>query len=762
MTEKISGVVDQIPHHNEDTGWSIIRILPAEDYSHAQDYDGTVTVVGVMPPFREGESVQFTGEWSNSRRYGMQFEASAAIPRLPKTEKEILDYLSSRAVKGIGPVGAALIVDRFGEATIEILDEEPDQVYEIPGLKSAVVDLFLKDWSENHVQRHTLSYLQAELGLSGRLARRIYSKYGVDTRRLVRTKPYQLAVDEFLSFKKADSIARKFGVLDHHLARLQGGLLQAMHDFASNGHTFAPRVGLLARAAKFLKLEGEVTLEAELNDLLDTERLGEEELESEAGAKPIRAIYLPRFWHAENEVAEKLRAISLRSSRLIHTHRDTDWTRFLADLSQSSDLVNSEQQINTVRAALSSKVSVLTGGPGTGKTTTLRLLINALCEGDFVFKLAAPTGRAARRLSDATENIASTIHRLLKWNPDTSGFTFHQGNQLAVDIVVVDEASMLDLLLFDSLLKALPLSAHLLLVGDVDQLPSVGAGNVLRDVIDSGIASVTRLDQIFRQDDSSHIVSNAHRINQGRRPVSDNQSNDFFFFEIQDPKKVADNIVEIVKTKIPERWGFDSLRDIQVIAPMRKGLIGINNLNSRLQMALNGLSGTPVKVGGKALRVGDKVMQTRNDYDKDVFNGDIGFIQSIDFEDKTLKIKFEDGDFGKSRSQLPETAESSELEEFLTPLPGSDHITYNFSDVRDLELAYCITIHKSQGSEFPVVVMPIHSQHSWMLQRNLLYTAITRAKLLVVLVGTRNALQEAVDNDIADERHSGLLHRLRV
>ena len=715
MTEKVSGLVDQIPHHNEDSGWSIIRILPAEDYPHAQDYDGTVTVVGVMPRFREGESVEFAGEWSNSRRYGMQFEASAAILRLPKTEKEILDYLGSRSVKGIGPDGAALIVDRFGEATIEVLDEEPDQLYEIPGLKPAVVDLFLKDWSENHVQRHSMIFLQAELGISGRLARRIYSKYGVDTRRLVRTKPYQLAVDEFVSFKKADSIAKKLGVLDHHRVRLQGGLLQAMHDFASDGHTFAPRAGALARAAKFLRCENDGKLGAALSDLLNSKQLGEELLDGEDGAKPIRAIYLPSYWQAENAVAETLAAMATIPGRLIKRENDEDLLSLIIKHFHRNGFQKPvSEQIGAVQSSLTNKVSVLTGGPGTGKTATLRILASVLRERGYAFKLAAPTGRAARRLASATGNDASTIHRLLKWNHDTGGFTFHEGNQLAVDIVVIDEVSMLDLLLFDSLLKALPLKAHLLLVGDVDQLPSVGAGNVLRDVIGSGIAKLTRLRQIHRQDESSRIVSNANDINQGRMPIIDNQASDFFFFNIQDPEKVADNIVEIVKTKIPERWGFDSLRDIQVIAPMRKGLIGKNNLNSCLQMALNGLSGTPVKVGGKALRVGDKVMQTRNDYDKDVFNGDIGFIQSIDFENKTLKIKFEDGDLSKPRAQVPESAESSDLEEFLTPLPGSDHITYNFSDIRDLELAYCITIHKSQGSEFPVVVMPIHSQHSWM------------------------------------------------
>ena len=382
---------------------------------------------------------------------------------------------------------------------------------------------------------------------------------------------------------------------------------------------------------------------------------------------------------------------------------------------------------------MTSKISVLTGGPGTGKTTTVQMLINALLEGDHPFKLASPTGRAAKRLAETTGVDASTIHRMLGYSPD-GGFEHDESDPLPIDMLVVDEASMLDLWLFHNLLKALQPTAHLLLVGDVDQLPSVGAGNVLRDVIDSGIASVTRLDQIFRQDDSSHIVSNAHRINQGRQPVSDNQSNDFYFFNVEDPEAVADNIVEIVKTKLPGRGGFHPVEDIQVIAPMYRGAAGVNNLNERLQSELNGdRRQAELKVGARVFRVGDKVMQTRNNYDKEVFNGDIGFIHSIDHSDNSLEIDMD----------------------------GS-YVGYDLSETSDLMHAYCISTHRSQGSEYPAVVMPILTQHYMMLQRNLLYTAITRAKQMVVLVGTRKALHIAVNNNRVAERHSGLLHRLRV
>lgn len=761
MSEEVTGVVDQITYYNEDSGWSVVKIVPDQAYPAAMGRDGTVTVVGSMPAFKEGETAHFTGEWDNHKSFGMQFKVQSAAFPMPRTEAEIINYLSSEKVKGIGPDTAREIVDRFGEATIEILDEDPNRVAEVPGLRPAVLERFVKDWTENHVQRHTLVFLQDKLGFNGRVARRIYSKYGAETRRQISTDPYQLAADELLSFEKSDAIAKRLGMLDGHPGRLRAGLLEAVNDFAHKGHTFAPREGALARAAKLLRMEDEGTLEEALNYLQEDERLGEELIEKGTNRKPIRAIFLPRYWHAENSVAERLRAIATRSSQLIHQERNTDWQGVLSDISQSKDISPSPEQLRAVQAALTNKISVLTGGPGTGKTTALRMLVDTLRESGFAFQLAAPTGRAARRLSAATEHIASTIHRMLKWDPDTGGFTLHEGNPLRTDLVVIDEASMLDLLLFKDLLKALQPTTHLLLVGDVDQLPSVGAGNVLSDVIESEIAKVTRLKQVFRQDDSSHIISNAHRINQGQDPVTDNQSSDFFFFNLRDSKKLADMLVDIVKHRIPYRWGCDPARDIQVIAPMKPGLIGVNNLNRLLQQHLNGSSLKEVRLRNRVLRVGDKVMQKRNDYDKEVFNGDIGFIESIDLEDKSLKIRFDYGDPDKGSDQATDDSYKSDLEKFLELPPDSDLVTYDFSETDDLMLAYCITVHKSQGSEFPVVVMPIHPSQKRMLQRNLLYTAITRAKQLVVLVGTREAVQQAVYNDNVDERHSGLLQRLR-
>ncbi len=727
--------------------------------------DGTVKVVGTMPAFEEDEFVQFTGIWKDDQRYGRQFVAHKVIAPIPKTETEILNYLSSKRVKGIGPGAAKRIVEHFGEATIYILDEEPEKVYDIPGLKQAEVEYFLKQWFKDHAQRHTLIYLQEEVGFNSGRARRVYTKYAGETRRTILTDPYQLVADEFLRFNEVDDIVRRLNLVVSPAGRTRASIIEALNHFSRDSHTYVSKKGVLEQAAQFLGFKDTMALEGALNDLLGEERLREEQIKRENGARPTRAIYLPRFWHAENEVAEKLCAIASRPSSIIDFHRDFSWTQFFFYLKTRYDISSSPAQDSAVENVLTNKISVLTGGPGTGKTTTLRLLIAALLESDFSFNLAAPTGRAARRLSEATDHIdASTIHRLLKWDAETGGFAFNEGNPLGTNVVVIDEASMLDLLLFNNLLKALPLTSHLLLVGDVDQLPSVGAGNVLSDVINSGVFKVSRLTKVFRQDENSHIVSNAHLINKGKMPVIDNQKlQDFWFFDVRDSSEVANRIVDLVTRWMPQRWDLNPLEDIQIIAPKYKGDVGVRNLNNLLQKAFDDGSQTqPVIFNKCKFRVGNKVMQTRNNYDKEVFNGDIGFILSINHCEKSLTIKFNFGAHSDSQAQSSEPSDENDHDDFLDQSPESDVITYQFSDADELELAYCITIHKSQGSEFPFVVMPIHSQQSRMLQRKLLYTAVTRAKQGVVLVGTRNALQQAVNNDIVDVRRSGLLHRLRV
>ena len=733
MPEDIAGAIERITYYNEENGYSVLKIMPEKRYPRAQARDGTVTVVGTLPQLNEGEEAQFRGEWVVDSRYGRQFRAEQAIPIAPSSAKGIINYLSSGIVKGIGPRTAQKIVEHLGEDTLTILDNEPERIHEVPALKPQLAANLIKAWTKNRVMRNNLVYLQG-LGISAKIAKRIWDEYGENTRPVISNNPYQLAQDVFLiGFRKADEIARNMGLERDDPHRLRAGLHYALNQLAAEGHTYAPREQLLETASDLLQVPDQSALTVALKGQLSAGKLVENKLHDERQPEAVQAIYLPRFHRAETETNRLLRNMAGNTSLIIRDHRATKWEAYLSLLSAKNNVSLSPLQQSAVRAALTSKISVLTGGPGTGKTTTVQMLINALLEGDHPFKLASPTGRAAKRLAETTGVDASTVHRMLGYSPD-GGFEHDESDPLPIDMLVVDEASMLDLWLFHNLLKALQPTAHLLLVGDVDQLPSVGAGNVLRDVIDSGIASVTRLDQIFRQDDSSHIVSNAHRINQGRQPVSDNQSNDFYFFNVEDPEAVADNIVEIVKTKLPGRGGFHPVEDIQVIAPMYRGAAGVNNLNERLQSELNGdRRQAELKVGARVFRVGDKVMQTRNNYDKEVFNGDIGFIHSIDHSDNSLEIDMD----------------------------GS-YVGYDLSETSDLMHAYCISTHRSQGSEYPAVVMPILTQHYMMLQRNLLYTAITRAKQMVVLVGTRKALHIAVNNNRVAERHSGLLHRLRV
>ncbi len=732
--EQIEGSIERVTYYSEETGYSVLKVKTEKRYPQAQARDGTIAVVGAMPQLGEGENAQFIGVWVTHPQYGLQFQAQQAIPLPPQTTKGIVNYLSSGIIKGIGPATAQKIVDHFGERTIEVLDEEPQRIHEVRGLKPQLANKLIDIWVDNRVMRNMMIYLQG-LGISAKIAKRIYERYGAVTQQVIEQNPYQLADDvTMIGFRKADQIAGSMGIGRGDINRLRAGLLYALNELAREGHTYSPRGMLLDKAAELLDVDDGTALEQALDEQIEFRQLFQDSLPVGDGAGLFEAIYLPNFHRAESESAQLLQSLVLCKSQIIADHRNTDWPAYLKELSEDNKTQLSPQQQNAVRAALTSKLSVLTGGPGTGKTTTLQMLIHALDEGGCKFSLASPTGRAAKRLGEATGKDASTIHRLLVFSPDEGGFEHDEDNPLDAEMVVIDEASMLDLRLFYSLLRALQPSAHLLLVGDIDQLPSVGAGNVLRDVIDSGSAKVTRLDQIFRQDDSSHIVSNAHRINQGRQPYTDNHSKDFFFFNIENPESVAEQIVLLVRDKLPAREQLDAVRDIQVIAPMYRGAAGVHNLNSRLQAELNGDFRTAeLKLGSRVFRVGDKVMQTRNNYDKDVFNGDIGFIHSIDPLDKSLQIAM-DGRL----------------------------VNYESMDLDDLMHAYCISTHRSQGSEYPAVVMPVLTQHWMMLQRNLIYTAITRAKRLVVLVGTRHALKIAVDNNKVAQRHTGLAQRLRA
>lgn len=729
--ERLSGTIERVTFYNPDNGYTVLKVTPDQRRLDAAR-DGTVAVVGVLPELSIGESVEFTGQWVEDKMYGKQFRAETVASVAPTSIQGLINYLGSGLVKGIGPKTAERIVKHFGLRTLDILDNDPERLYDIPEIKPKLLERLVETWSRTQAARSAMIFLQG-YGVSSRLATRIYNHYGEETVQKVQSDPYTLADEVFgVGFVKADAIAQNMGVEPDAHSRLRAGLRFALNQMASEGHVYLPRERLLQTTAELLKVEQTARLELVLGQqLLNNDLVADRAVT--ADGEQIEAIYLPMFYLCETRVAQRLHALEGAPSPIKNEVRNLNWDKFLAGLSKKSQLQLSAQQQEAVRASLTNKISVLTGGPGTGKTTTLRMVIEALDELGFTFALASPTGRASKRLSESTGYPASTIHRLLGYSP-IEGYLKDQDDPLEADMVVVDETSMVDLVLFHHLLKALKPETHLLLVGDVNQLPSVGAGNVLRDVIDSGIAHVTRLDTIFRQGQDSHIVVNAHRVNLGELPFMDNNSSDFYFFGADDPAKAAELVVDIVQNRLPTRFGFDPVADVQVIAPMYRGACGVDALNDLLQKALNGSGRRAEKqFGGRIYRAGDKVMQTRNNYDKEVFNGDIGRIHGFDFDESTVRVMMDDG---------------------MT-------VEYDWNEMDQLRHAFCISTHRSQGSEYPVVVIPILTQHYMMLQRNLLYTAITRARKMVVLVGSRRAVGIAVNNNKVAERYSNLLMRLR-
>ncbi len=733
-TETITGTIERITYFNSENGYSVLKIKPEGKFPKATARDGTIAVVGSMPELGVGERVEFTGHWIEDSRYGTQFKAERVTPLPPSTNEGIIAFLSSGLVKGLGPRTAERIVEAFGKETIHILDHEPERLFDLPNLKKKKreIEELIIAWRSNQAVRNTMIFLQG-YGVSSKMAGRIYEHYGAATISKMQENPYMLADEVYgIGFIRADEIARSMGMPQDSPERLRAGLVYALGQITREGHTFAPRVELVSKAAELLKVDNSARIEAALSQELFTGGLMRDE-EVISGIRE-EAIYLPEYLHAETSVSEKLLEMSKGESPIQKATRDIEWSSFLSELAQANHVDLTDQQQGAVKAALTQPISVLTGGPGTGKTTTLRMVINALEALEFEFALACPTGRAAKRMSEATGHSASTIHRLLGFTPSEGGYQFDEDDPLDIDMLIVDESSMIDLLLFNDLLKALRPETHIMLVGDVDQLPSVGAGSVLQDVIHSEQAFVTRLELIFRQQEDSQIVLNAHRINHGEQPNLTNKASDFFFFSEEDPAEAAKLIVDIVKNRLPAKFGVNAVTDVQVISPMYRGPSGVNALNELLQQALNGSDHATAekKIGSRVFRKGDKVMQTRNNYDKEVFNGDIGIITGIDFDDGTLEVAIDTG-----------------------------YVYYEWSETDELIHAYCISTHRSQGSEYPIVVMPVMTQHYMMLQRNLIYTAITRAKQAVVLVGSRKAVAMAVNNNRVATRYSGLLDRLR-
>jgi exodeoxyribonuclease V alpha subunit len=736
MPDTLTGVVERITFRSDESGYTVLKLKPDRRVREAEAKDGTVAVIGVMPQVAPGESLELTGAWVDDQRYGRQFRAETVTPVQPNSLDGIRRYLASGIVQGIGEATADKIVKHFGRDTLDVLNREPAKLMDVPGLKPQLAEKLVQAWQENVGTRQTYIFLQ-NYGVTPKMAKRIHDHFGTQAIEAVQKNPYTLADEVFgIGFLKADQIARNMGLATDAPYRLRAGLNYTLNQLASDGHTCYPRPLLLKAALELLGL-GEPQLRL-LEEALEAQlRFGDLETDSlMLDGVPTELVYLPSYIAAERSVARSLKLMRLTRSKIQKDHAKTDWPKLLAKLSERDHVGLSDQQKGAVQAALTEKISVLTGGPGTGKTTTLKMVIAALKEKKHKVSLCSPTGRAAKRLAEATGEEAYTIHRLLGYSPD-GGFGTDEDAPLKTEMVVVDEASMLDVQLFAALLRAIPPEAHLLLVGDIDQLPSVGAGNVLRDVIDSGMAHVTRLQTIFRQDEGSHITLIAHQINQGQMPTLQNQSKDVFFFSIEDDlEEAAQLVVDIVTERIPRRFGPEASAQVQVLAPMYRGPLGVDRLNRDLQKALNpqGWDRPHKKIGERVFLVGDKVMQTRNNYELDVYNGDIGRIAHIDTVENVFEVVFD----GRV-------------------------VFYEREHLEDLVLAYCISTHKSQGSEYPIVVMPVVTQHYMMLQRNLLYTAITRAKTAVVLVGDRQrkAVRIAVNNNKVTERYSGLLTRLK-
>ncbi len=734
--EQLTGSVERITFYNPENGYSVIRLRPEQRRMFGVDREGLVTLVGNLPELAPGEYLRLQGQWANHPKHGMQFTVETCEQALPATAMGIQRYLGSGLVKGIGPRLAERIVERFGVETLDVIERRPELLREVADIGPKRLRLIADAWNEQKQVKEIMLFLHSH-GVSTNLAVKIYKQYAEQSLPVVQADPYRLARDiHGVGFKTADKLARALGLPLDHPSRLEAALVYVLNQKADDGHVFSPREALLSETAALLEMGGEA-MPAALERLQQDGRIMQESVTQDksplggqgkvgetAGAyTTLPAVYLAPFYYGEKGAAERLAALNKAlPSRLSD----------LPPLFIQLDPALSEEQQSAIRTALANPVSVLTGGPGTGKTTALKALIGAVEQGRKRCALASPTGRAAKRLSEATGRPASTIHRLLGFSP-REGFKYNAENPLPFDLLVVDEASMLDLLLLNTLLKALEPGTHLLLVGDIDQLPSVGAGDVLRDIIRSGIAPVTRLNAIFRQAAGSQIITNAHRINQGQLPTFSRESEDFFLFPAEEPEEAANWVLDVVSVRIPEKFGFHPVDDIQVLAPMYRGAAGVHALNERLQAALNppGPQKPEKSLFGSTFRLGDKVMQTQNNYDKEVYNGDIGRVAGLDAEDHRLDVMFD----GKL-------------------------VSYDWTETDQIVLAYAVTVHKAQGSEFPVVVMPVVTAHYMMLQRNLVYTGITRARKLCVLVGSQRALGMAVRNNEVAQRFSALSWRM--
>jgi len=723
---RLTGQIERITFANEENGYTIAKVkIPGRKE--------LVTVVGTLMTPMPGEIIEMKGHWSEHPRFGEQFRIVEYNSKVPATIYGIKKYLGSGLIPGLGPKIAERIVSYFGEETLDVIEGDLPRLRTVPGVGKKRIEKIKNAWDEQREIRKVMLFLQSH-GVSSGYATKIFRHYGKNAISIVTQNPYQMATDIYgIGFVTADGIAAKIGIEKDNPLRVAAGILYILNQLADEGHVYFPYEPLVQKCKEILLVEREIVVTA-MGTIAAEERIVIEDLNEDLDnfVANHKAVYLSIFHLCETRISSKLSALlsAYGTLKIKNTPQTITWVQ------KHLSLKLAPRQIQAVNFSLTHKVMVLTGGPGTGKTTILNTILKIFQRFNADCLLAAPTGRAAKRMAETTGHPAKTIHRLLEYSFAKGGFQKNGENPLRCELLIIDEASMIDTLLFHHLLKAVPLNAVLILVGDIHQLPSVGPGNVLADIIQSRVVPVVELNQIFRQAKQSRIIINAHRINQGILPferlsVEKAEQSDFFFIEQDDPERVLNIIITLVTERIPKRFGLNPLEDIQVLAPMHRGIVGAGNLNRRLQAALNQRD-QEIHRGDRILRVGDKIMQIRNNYDREVFNGDIGRILQFNLEEKQVLTDFE----GRK-------------------------IMYDFADLDEIVLAYAVSVHKSQGSEYSAVVIPILTQHYLLLQRNLIYTAVTRGRRLVVLVGSRKALAIAVKNNKTEKRYTYLWHRLR-
>lgn len=713
--EIIAGSIERVTFHSEKTGFCVLR-------TKVKGKRELVTIIGNAASVTAGEFIECRGIWINNKEYGIQFKAEQLQIIPPTTLDGIEKYLGSGLIKGIGPHFAKTLIKAFGENVFAIIESEPNRLTELPGIGIKRKAMIIAAWAEQKVVRNIMVFLQSH-GIGTARAVRIYKTYGDNAIDIIRDNPYRLALDVIgIGFKTADALAMQLGIARDSIKRAQAGVRHVLQEFSSEGHCAIEQETLVKTTAELLEISPQIIIQA-INNELTSENLVLDNI----GGK--NCLFLAALYQAEYLSAKNIARLKIGNPPwgIIDTEKAIAWAQ------TQTNIILSSSQYAAVTLALKNKITIITGGPGVGKTTIINSILKIVYAKKIRVSLCAPTGRAAKRLNEATGYPAKTIHRLLEYDPRAHAFKHNQNNHLSTDMIIIDEASMIDIMLWYNLIKSIPNHASVLIVGDTDQLPSVGPGAVLSDMINSQAIPIVKLTEIFRQASNSQIIVNAHRINQGQFPIQNTAAEltDFYFIQANTPEEIQEKLLQVITEKIPKRFHFDPKHDVQVLTPMHRGGLGSRALNSILQSKLNPNSGLKIDRFGTTFSSGDKIIQNINNYDKDVFNGDIGIITNIDLEESIVQINF-DGHI----------------------------VSYDFNELDEIALAYATSIHKSQGSEYTAVVIPISTQHYMLLARNLLYTAVTRGKKLVIIIGQTKALAIAIKNAVVASRVTNLKFRL--